>query len=151
MCSIKNSTADYADFTDKQITEKSELPLSLALHKKCFLTFGTIQPGLIGAPQARNAKAQGNALGKLINLSRALKARNQGPRSNYSAPSALVTFVLLTLGRWPRLLHFAPSALCKTIIPHHSDFFCKAVCLSFNPVYLICVICGLSMNHYRLD
>ena len=78
-----------------------------------------------GAPKARNVKAQGNALGEVIQQSRALKARNQISGWNNYAPSALVTFDVLDLGRWPRLLHFAPWALYKQNLLHHGDFSCK--------------------------
>ncbi len=42
----------------------------------------------------------------------ALKARNNKKnKCYYFAPSALGNFAELYLGRWPRLLHFAPLAL----------------------------------------
>ena len=71
-------------------------------------------PGGFSERQWReNVKAQGSALGKVIQFGApALKARNQVSRSNDFAPSALVTFDTVDLGRWPRLFHLAPSALC---------------------------------------
>jgi len=36
---------------------------------------------------------------------------NLGPIN--SAPSALIGFDVVNLGRWPRLLHYAPLALCR--------------------------------------
>jgi len=54
-----------------------------------------------------------------MQLDQALKARDH---SNNFAPSALIAFDAVALGRWPRLLHFAPSPLGKTM-PNHSDFF----------------------------
>ena len=68
--------------------------------------------------------AQGNALGKVITIPEALKARNSKSRLKalrislvllYFAPSALGIFTGLYLGRWPRLLHFAPLALRATL------------------------------------
>jgi hypothetical protein len=58
------------------------------------------------APTARNVIARGKRSDALDH--EAPKVRN---RLQYSAPSALRYFLLRHLGRWPRLLYFAPLAL----------------------------------------
>src|ERR1700704_6594075 len=72
------------------------------------------------APKARNVIAQGNALGWVLLILEALKARNRNGsiktvvivlRPTHFALSALAVFNCSYLGRWPRLLHFAPVAL----------------------------------------
>src|SRR5258706_15982597 len=76
---------------------------------------------MVLAPKARNVIAWGNAPGDGQRVLEALKARNRSCRSKtavvklplniisrfqrWDAPTATY------LGRWPRLLHFAPLAL----------------------------------------
>ena len=63
------------------------------------------------APKVRNVTAWGNAPGEMgLLILEALKARNTTPATHF-APSALPGIPETRLGRWPRLLHFAPLAL----------------------------------------
>lgn len=69
----------------------------------------------MAAPKARNVKAQGNALGKGPEKSQALKARNHTFTDDQFRAFSACHICVIDLGRWPRLLHFAPSALCRNI------------------------------------
>src|SRR6267378_3605855 len=80
---------------------------------------------MVLAPKARNVTAWGNAPGDGQRVLEALKARNR----NYRSKTAVVKLPLNIisrlqrwdaptapyLGRWPRLLHFAPLALRPAI------------------------------------
>jgi hypothetical protein len=113
----------YPIFRNESGHRDGRFKFSIRIETDLEVSLSSVGELRVSAPKARNVIAQGNALGEHADVSLALKARNDDSRTetvSIKVPPRLLRafsarkFDGLYLGRWPRLLHFAPLALRRS-------------------------------------